>query len=135
MTVRTLNPFFQKTCSYVPSNGHPSQYLLPVSPPTNRAVHLDYSTSPEHSAPPSFTQRTHLWARPLGANGTLSLLKDRFWWPNMARDVRRFVQGCPDCAISKNPRHLPSGKLLPLARSKPTLVTSRSGLHNGSPTF
>ncbi len=32
----------------------------------------------------------------------------------MARDVRRFVQGCPDCAISKNPRHLPSGKLLPL---------------------
>ncbi len=32
----------------------------------------------------------------------------------MARDVRRFVQGCPDCAISKSPRHLPSGKLLPL---------------------
>ncbi len=28
-----------------------------------------------------------------GANRTLSLLKDRFWWPNMARDVRRFVQG------------------------------------------
>ncbi len=48
------------------------------------------------------------------ANGTLSLLKDCFWWPNMARDVRRFVQGCPDCAISKSPRHLPSGKLLPL---------------------
>ncbi len=47
-----------------------------------------------------------------GANGTLSLLKDRFWLPNMAREVRRFVQGCPDCAISKSPRHLPSGKLL-----------------------
>ncbi len=50
-----------------------------------------------------------------GANGTLSLLKDRFWWPNMARDMRRSVQGCPDCAISKSPRHLPSGKLLPLS--------------------
>ncbi len=49
-----------------------------------------------------------------GANATLSLLKDRFWWPNMAQDVRRFVQGCSDCAISKSPRHLPSGKLLPL---------------------
>ncbi len=49
-----------------------------------------------------------------GANSTLSLVKDRFWWPNMARDVRRFVQGCSDCAISKSPRHLPSGKLLPL---------------------
>ncbi len=32
----------------------------------------------------------------------------------MARDVRRFVQGCPDCAISKSSRHLPAGKILPL---------------------
>ncbi len=32
----------------------------------------------------------------------------------MARDVRRFIQGCSDCAISKSPCHLPSGKLLPL---------------------
>ncbi len=35
-------------------------------------------------------------------------------WHNVARDVRSFVQGCSDCAISKNPRHLPSGKLFPL---------------------
>ncbi len=32
-----------------------------------------------------------------GANATLSLLKDRHWWPNMARDVRSFVQGCEEC--------------------------------------
>ncbi|KAK3512082.1 hypothetical protein QTP70_030361 [Hemibagrus guttatus] len=49
-----------------------------------------------------------------GINGTLSLLKQRFWWPNMAADVRRYVQGCRECAISKSPRHLPSRKLLPL---------------------
>ncbi len=49
-----------------------------------------------------------------GVNTTLSLLKDRFWWPNMARDVRRFVQGCPDCAISRSSRHVPAGKLHPL---------------------
>ncbi len=51
-----------------------------------------------------------------GANATLSLLKDRYWWPNMARDVRSFVQFCfcEECAISKSPRHLPAGKLLPL---------------------
>ncbi|KAK3537154.1 hypothetical protein QTP70_002657 [Hemibagrus guttatus] len=49
-----------------------------------------------------------------GINGTLSLLKQRFWWPNMAADIRRYVQGCRECAISKSPRHLPSGKLLPL---------------------
>ncbi|KAK3532206.1 hypothetical protein QTP86_009483 [Hemibagrus guttatus] len=36
-----------------------------------------------------------------GINGTLSLLKQRFWWPNMAADVRRYVQGCRECAISK----------------------------------
>ncbi|KAK3575091.1 hypothetical protein QTP86_020705 [Hemibagrus guttatus] len=49
-----------------------------------------------------------------GTQGTLSLLRQRFWWPGMANDVRRYVQGCQECAISKNPRHLPSGKLLPL---------------------
>ncbi len=48
-----------------------------------------------------------------GANAWLEL-KDRYWWPNMARDVRRFIQGCEECAISKSPRHLPAGKLLPL---------------------
>ncbi|KAK3535970.1 hypothetical protein QTP70_022856, partial [Hemibagrus guttatus] len=49
-----------------------------------------------------------------GTQGTLSLLRQRFWWPGMASDVQRYVQGCRECAISKNPRHLPSGKLLPL---------------------
>ncbi|KAL0147094.1 hypothetical protein M9458_057618, partial [Cirrhinus mrigala] len=49
-----------------------------------------------------------------GANHTLSLLSDRFWWPDMARDVRRYVQGCKECAMSKSPRHLPAGKLHPL---------------------
>ncbi len=61
-----------------------------------------------------FSAHTSLGTGHPGANNTLSLLQERFWWPNMARDVRRFVQGCPDCAISKSPRHLPSGKLLPL---------------------
>ncbi len=32
----------------------------------------------------------------------------------MARDVRRFVQCCPDCTISRSSRHLPAGKLHPL---------------------
>ncbi|KAK3545143.1 hypothetical protein QTP70_001464 [Hemibagrus guttatus] len=49
-----------------------------------------------------------------GIHETLSLLNDCFWWPNMTADVRRYVQGCEECAMSKDPRHLPSGKLLPL---------------------
>ncbi|KAK3527063.1 hypothetical protein QTP86_008646 [Hemibagrus guttatus] len=32
----------------------------------------------------------------------------------MAADVRRYVQGCEECAMVKTPRQLPSGKLLPL---------------------
>ncbi|KAK3549695.1 hypothetical protein QTP86_007172 [Hemibagrus guttatus] len=32
----------------------------------------------------------------------------------MAADVRRYVQGCEECAMAKTPRQLPSGKLLPL---------------------
>ncbi|KAK3550712.1 hypothetical protein QTP70_003974 [Hemibagrus guttatus] len=32
----------------------------------------------------------------------------------MAVDVKRYVQGCRECAMSKSPRHLPAGKLLPL---------------------
>ncbi len=43
----------------------------------------------------------------------------------MARDVRMFVQGCSDCTVSKSPRHLPSGKLLPLP------VPNRPWLHLG----
>ncbi|KAK3506499.1 hypothetical protein QTP70_003045 [Hemibagrus guttatus] len=49
-----------------------------------------------------------------GVNETLSLLKQRFWWPNMTSDIRRYVQGCRECAISKSPHHLLSGKLQPL---------------------
>ncbi|KAK3572485.1 hypothetical protein QTP86_033914 [Hemibagrus guttatus] len=55
-----------------------------------------------------------------GVNETLLLLKQHFWWPNIASDiynssdVRRYVQACRECAISKSPRHLPSGKLQPL---------------------
>ncbi|KAK3538680.1 hypothetical protein QTP86_012566 [Hemibagrus guttatus] len=60
-----------------------------------------------------------------GINENLSLLKDRFWWPNMAVDVRRYVQGCEECTMSKDPRHLPSGKLLPLP------VPSRPSSHLG----
>ncbi|KAL0186347.1 hypothetical protein M9458_018017, partial [Cirrhinus mrigala] len=50
-----------------------------------------------------------------GANNTLTLLSERFWWPAMARDVRQYVQGCKECAMSKSPRHLPAGKLHPLS--------------------
>ncbi len=49
-----------------------------------------------------------------GSHRTLSLLRNRYWWPNMTRDVTRYVKGCSICAISSTPRRLPEGKLVPL---------------------
>ncbi len=49
-----------------------------------------------------------------GSQRTLSLLQARYWWPSMTRDVNRYVRSCSVCAMSKTPRHLPVGKLVPL---------------------
>ncbi|KAL0192346.1 hypothetical protein M9458_010642 [Cirrhinus mrigala] len=49
-----------------------------------------------------------------GSRRTLLLLRDRYWWPNMAKEVARYVRGCSVCAITTTPRRLPEGKLRPL---------------------
>ncbi len=96
-------------------------FLCPVQWAPESILTPSVSSSEPPGCPPGLQyvprkQRTpiiHSAHSSLGT-GTLSLLKDRFWWPNMAQDVKRFVQGCSDCVVSKSPRHLPSGKLLPL---------------------
>uniref|UniRef100_A0A8C2GHW3 Gypsy retrotransposon integrase-like protein 1 n=1 Tax=Cyprinus carpio TaxID=7962 RepID=A0A8C2GHW3_CYPCA len=80
----------------------------PGCPPDRQYINRTRRTPLIHTA------HTSLGTGHPGVNETLSLLKERFWWPNMAFEVRRYVQGCKECAISKSPRHLPSGKLLPL---------------------
>ncbi len=49
----------------------------------------------------------------LGATRTHRLIKQRFWWPSMVRDTRRFVLACPICAAGKN--RPPAGLLQPLS--------------------
>ncbi len=80
----------------------------PGCPPDHQCVPRTQRTPLIHST------HTSLGTGHPGVNTNLSLLRDRFWWPNMARNVRRSVQGCPDCTISRSPRHLPAGKLHPL---------------------
>ncbi|KAK3566894.1 hypothetical protein QTP86_004753 [Hemibagrus guttatus] len=80
----------------------------PGCPPGSQYIPRARRTALIHSAHTSLGTGHH------GIHETLSLLKDRFWWPNMTADVRRYVQGCEECALSKDPCHLPSGKLLPL---------------------
>ncbi|KAL0150713.1 hypothetical protein M9458_054017, partial [Cirrhinus mrigala] len=49
-----------------------------------------------------------------GSNRTLSLVRQRYWWPQLHQEVARYVQGCSVCATSSTPRKLPEGKLQPL---------------------
>ncbi|KAI2645257.1 Transposon Tf2-9 polyprotein [Labeo rohita] len=48
-----------------------------------------------------------------GSRQTLMLLRQRYWWPNMAKEVARYVKGCSVCAVTTTPRRLPEGKLKP----------------------
>ncbi|KAK3549140.1 hypothetical protein QTP70_033344, partial [Hemibagrus guttatus] len=80
----------------------------PGCPPGSQYIPRARRTALIHSA------HTSLGTGHPGINKTFLLLKGRFWWPNLTVDVRRYVQGCEECAMSKDPCHLPSGKLLPL---------------------
>ncbi len=49
-----------------------------------------------------------------GIRGTLATVRQRFWWPALALDFRRFVISCPVCAQSKSSNSPPTGLLRPL---------------------
>ncbi len=52
-----------------------------------------------------------------GATRTHKLIKQRFWWPSMARDIRQFAAACPICAEGKGSNWPPAGLLQPLSVS------------------
>ncbi|KAI2645540.1 Transposon Tf2-9 polyprotein [Labeo rohita] len=79
-----------------------------VCPPNLRFIPAEERIPLIHSS------HTSLGTGHPGTNRTLSLLKERFCWPRMEQDVQRYMRGCRECAISKTPKHLPSGRLLPL---------------------
>ncbi|KAK3545337.1 hypothetical protein QTP70_004058 [Hemibagrus guttatus] len=86
----------------------PESHAPPECPPGLQFVSRSHRTSLVHST------HVSLGTGHPGIQRTLSLLQQRFWWPRMAADVKGYVQGCRECAMSKSPRHLPAGKLLPL---------------------
>uniref|UniRef100_A0A3B3HM41 Gypsy retrotransposon integrase-like protein 1 n=1 Tax=Oryzias latipes TaxID=8090 RepID=A0A3B3HM41_ORYLA len=49
-----------------------------------------------------------------GVHRTFNLLKKRFFWPSMMKDVREYVAACTTCARSKTSNSPPAGHLLPL---------------------
>jgi transposase InsO family protein len=49
-----------------------------------------------------------------GQSKTLKLVHDRYYWPHLRTDVKRFVRNCQTCRRSHAPRDRPPGLLNPL---------------------
>lgn len=50
---------------------------------------------------------------------TFDRIRDRYWWPGFARDVRRYVRSCPDCQKRGSPRGKRAGLLNPVVSNRP----------------
>ncbi|KAG1952091.1 retrotransposable element [Pimephales promelas] len=74
--------------------------LLFVPPPARRAV-LQWGHS------------SRIFAHP-GVRGTIASISQRFWWPTLERDIRRFIASCSVCAQTKVSNKPPAGLLRPL---------------------
>uniref|UniRef100_A0A3P9HPM2 Gypsy retrotransposon integrase-like protein 1 n=1 Tax=Oryzias latipes TaxID=8090 RepID=A0A3P9HPM2_ORYLA len=74
-----------------------------------------------------------------GVHRTLALIRRRFFWPTLDKDVREYVRACSTCARSKSSTSLPSGLLHPLSTpSRPwshialDFVTGLTPSHNNT---
>ena len=47
-----------------------------------------------------------------GKNATLKMIRDRFYWPNMHKDVAKFYNACDLCQSNKIDRQQPKGLLI-----------------------
>ena len=56
----------------------------------------------------------HVLAGHLGFRKTLELIRRRYWWKGMVKEVKSYCQSCDTCQKAKVSRHSPTGKLLPL---------------------
>ena len=74
------------------------QLVLPADPPSLR----DKALQECHAAP---------LAGHVGVHKTLAVLRQRFWWTNMARDVEERCRVCPVCQKTKVSRQKPAAQL------------------------
>ena len=49
-----------------------------------------------------------------GVDKTIALLKVKYWWPHVRRDVSEYIKRCAACQLNKIRRHKPWGLLVPL---------------------
>ncbi len=70
-----------------------------------------------------------------GVSRTMFLIKQRFWWPSMARDIQSFVLACSVCAVSKTSNRPSAGLLQPLSVPVETLVPHFARFRHRSPSL
>ena len=50
---------------------------------------------------------------------TLYKVKQRFFWPNLNKDLHEFIKSCSKCQKAQNPRIRPKGGLQPIIVNRP----------------
>ena len=66
----------------------------------------------------SITNELHGLSHP-GVKASCKLVQDRFFWPNMAKDIRQWVAVCVPCQRSKVVRHTrPATQFIPVPQSR-----------------
>jgi len=53
----------------------------------------------------------------------VELVTRNFWWPEVTKEVKRYVEGCDTCQQNKNRTEQPAGKLMP------NLIPERPWMH------
>lgn len=51
-----------------------------------------------------------------GQRKTIALVRRKYYWPSMARDIRAYVTGCDICQRVKTPRQRKAGEMVPLGQ-------------------
>jgi hypothetical protein len=55
----------------------------------------------------------------LGFSKTFTKIKSRYYWPNMLKEVEKYVKSCADCQTRKSPKLAPEGLLQPITVGLP----------------
>lgn len=61
----------------------------------------------------------HPTAGHLGVTKTLARLRQRFFWPKMAADIKKYVVSCHVCQFTKPSQRKPAGLMIPIEPTKP----------------
>lgn len=83
------------------------------NPPADCPAHLTFVPNDIRSRLLTHVHDTPSSGHP-GITATLEIVKSRFWWPSLTKDVINYVQNCNVCQTTKASHQTPAGLLQPL---------------------